>query len=71
MTVAAAVGETVLAGPLVLALLLALAAGALSFFSPCCLPWSRGTCRTSPGCPARARPIRGSAVRDGGFWSAA
>lgn len=38
MTVAAAVGETVLAGPLVLALLLALAAGALSFFSPCCLP---------------------------------
>jgi cytochrome c-type biogenesis protein len=28
----------VLAGPLFLALLLALAAGALSFFSPCCLP---------------------------------
>ncbi|MGC5041114.1 cytochrome c biogenesis CcdA family protein [Streptomyces sp. DT190] len=38
MTVAAAVGETVLAGPLSVALLLALAAGALSFFSPCCLP---------------------------------
>lgn len=38
MTLAAGVGETVLAGPLVLALLLALAAGALSFFSPCCLP---------------------------------
>ena len=38
MTLAAGVGDTVLAGPLVLALLLALAAGALSFFSPCCLP---------------------------------
>lgn len=38
MTLAAGVGETVMTGPLALALLLALAAGALSFFSPCCLP---------------------------------
>lgn len=38
MNLAADVGSTVLAGPLVLALLLALAAGAVSFFSPCCLP---------------------------------
>ncbi|KAF5990674.1 cytochrome c biogenesis CcdA family protein [Streptomyces sp. WAC00263] len=38
MSLAAGVGETVAAGPLLLALLLALAAGALSFFSPCCLP---------------------------------
>ena len=39
---ATSVGESVagivLAGPLLLALLLAAAAGALSFFSPCCLP---------------------------------
>lgn len=35
---AAGVGETVTAGPVLLALLLALAAGAISFFSPCCLP---------------------------------
>lgn len=38
----ASVGESVssivLAGPLLVALLLAVAAGALSFFSPCCLP---------------------------------
>ncbi|MFK4547159.1 cytochrome c-type biogenesis protein [Streptomyces tendae] len=38
MTLAAGIGETVTAGPLLLALLLALAAGLLSFFSPCCLP---------------------------------
>jgi cytochrome c-type biogenesis protein len=38
MMLAANVGDTVLAGPLLFALLLALAAGALSFFSPCCLP---------------------------------
>lgn len=38
MTLAAGVGQTVMAGPLALALVLALAAGALSFFSPCCLP---------------------------------
>lgn len=38
MNLAAGVGETVMTGPLLIALLLALAAGALSFFSPCCLP---------------------------------
>lgn len=38
MIMAASVGDTVTAGPVLLALLLALAAGALSFFSPCCLP---------------------------------
>ena len=42
MTTAAAaaqgVGDIVLSGPLVLALLIAVAAGAVSFFSPCCLP---------------------------------
>jgi cytochrome c-type biogenesis protein len=32
------VASVVLSGPLLLALLLAIAAGALSFFSPCCLP---------------------------------
>lgn len=38
MNLAATAGDTVMAGPLLLALVLALAAGALSFFSPCCLP---------------------------------
>jgi len=42
MTTAAAaaqgVGDIVLSGPLVVALLIAVAAGAVSFFSPCCLP---------------------------------
>ena len=32
------VGDLVLGGPLVLALLIAVAAGVVSFFSPCCLP---------------------------------
>lgn len=32
------VGDLVLSGPLVVALLIAVAAGAVSFFSPCCLP---------------------------------
>ena len=32
------VGDIVLSGPLVVALLIAVAAGAVSFFSPCCLP---------------------------------
>ena len=32
------VGDIVLSGPLVIALLIAVAAGAVSFFSPCCLP---------------------------------
>ena len=32
------VGEIALSGPLVVALLIAVAAGAVSFFSPCCLP---------------------------------
>lgn len=38
MILAAGVGDTVTAGPVLLALLLALTAGAISFFSPCCLP---------------------------------
>lgn len=32
------VGDIVLSGPLIVALLIAVAAGAVSFFSPCCLP---------------------------------
>lgn len=32
------VGDLVLSGPLIVALLIAVAAGAVSFFSPCCLP---------------------------------
>lgn len=42
MTTAAAaaqgVGDIVLSGPLIVALLIAVAAGTVSFFSPCCLP---------------------------------
>jgi cytochrome c-type biogenesis protein len=37
-SVAESVSSIVLSGPLLFALLLAVAAGALSFFSPCCLP---------------------------------
>ena len=38
MSVASSAWDVVLSGPLVLAAPIALAAGALSFFSPCCLP---------------------------------
>jgi cytochrome c-type biogenesis protein len=38
MVAAQGVGDLVLSGPLVVALLIAVAAGAVSFFSPCCLP---------------------------------
>ena len=38
MSVAASVGDLVTSGPMLLAAPVALAAGALSFFSPCCLP---------------------------------
>lgn len=38
MSVAASVGDLVTSGPLLLAAPVALVAGALSFFSPCCLP---------------------------------
>ena len=36
--VANSASDIVLSGPLLLALLIAVAAGAVSFFSPCCLP---------------------------------
>ena len=38
MSVANSAGDLVMSGPLLLAAPIALAAGALSFFSPCCLP---------------------------------
>lgn len=38
MSVTASIGDLVTSGPLLLAAPVALAAGALSFFSPCCLP---------------------------------
>jgi len=38
MVAAQGVGDLVMSGPLVVAVLIAVAAGAVSFFSPCCLP---------------------------------
>jgi cytochrome c-type biogenesis protein len=38
MTVAGSVGEFITAGPMLLAVLVAIAAGLVSFLSPCCLP---------------------------------
>lgn len=49
MSLAAGVGQTVAAGPLLLALLLALAAGALSIFSPAACHSCPATCPTWPG----------------------
>jgi hypothetical protein len=42
--------ELVLSGPLLVALLIAAAAGAVSFFSPCCLPQCRDISPTWLGC---------------------
>ena len=67
---AESVGDLVLSGPLVVALLIAVAAGAVSFFSPCCLPLVPGylsyvagiagsettTDREQPGCHDDADP---------------
>ena len=70
------VGDIVLSGPLVVAMLIALAAGAVSFFSPCCLPLVPGylsyvagiagsetTQRPSDACRERDQDAGGSGVR--------
>ena len=48
------VTQLVASGPLILALPVAAAAGAVTFLSPCCLPLVPGTCPSSPGWPAPA-----------------
>jgi cytochrome c-type biogenesis protein len=81
MTTAAAaqdVGDIVLSGPLVVALLIAVAAGAVSFFSPCCLPLVPGYLSYVAGiagsdsahgqaAPGRSRTLLGAALFVSGF----
>lgn len=81
--IVAAIGQgasdIVLSGPLLLALLIAVAAGALSFFSPCCLPLVPGYLSyvagvagseavpdgtaERPSAPQEAAPLRGATTR--------
>ena len=57
------IGHLVLSGPLILAVPVAAAAGAVTFLSPCVLPWSPATCPTWPACPGSMR--RPPAAGDG------
>ena len=56
------VGDIVLSGPLVVALLIAVAAGAVSFFSPCCLPLVPGYLSYVAGIAGSESEERGSAA---------
>lgn len=72
MPIAEGVGQLVAAGPLLLAVPVALAAGALSFFSPCCLPLVPGylsyvTGLAGAGVHARSRTVLGTALFVLGF----
>ncbi|MBP0456050.1 sulfite exporter TauE/SafE family protein [Streptomyces bomunensis] len=73
---AGAIANTVGSGPLLLALLLALAAGALSFFSPCCLPLAPAYLSYAAGLSgtdgnertgSRGRVLAGSVLFTAGF----
>jgi cytochrome c-type biogenesis protein len=56
------VGDIVLSGPLIVALLIAVAAGAVSFFSPCCLPLVPGYLSYVAGIAGSDSPHGGTAV---------